>query len=109
MKRWINRFGAAGFCFFLVKGLVWLAIGGAAASAPALLKPRPQHHDPRTSIATAQEAARRLGGPYDRRAPRHDHNTYPPDREPTGVGVPASPLHPTAAQRPPASGSTPHR
>lgn len=29
-RRWLARFGVVGFCFFLVKGLLWLAI-------PALL------------------------------------------------------------------------
>ncbi len=24
--RWVKRFGVAGFLFFLIKGLVWLAI-----------------------------------------------------------------------------------
>jgi hypothetical protein len=28
--RWLQRFGAAGFAFFLIKGLLWLAV-------PALL------------------------------------------------------------------------
>lgn len=26
MKTWIKRLGAASFCFFLVKGLLWLLI-----------------------------------------------------------------------------------
>jgi len=25
-KMWIRRFGVAGFLFFLIKGLVWLAV-----------------------------------------------------------------------------------
>ncbi len=27
MKKWLKRFGIGGFLFFLIKGLVWLAIG----------------------------------------------------------------------------------
>lgn len=27
---WIKRLGVLGFCFFLVKGLVWLGVGAAA-------------------------------------------------------------------------------
>ena len=30
MKKFLVRFGALGFVFFLVKGLVWLAIGALA-------------------------------------------------------------------------------
>ncbi|HYE95187.1 MAG TPA: hypothetical protein VD962_03190 [Rubricoccaceae bacterium] len=30
LRRWVSRFGVAGFVFFLVKGLLWLA-------APSLL------------------------------------------------------------------------
>jgi hypothetical protein len=26
LKNWLKRFGIAGFLFFLVKGLVWLAV-----------------------------------------------------------------------------------
>lgn len=26
LRRWVCRFGVAGFCFFLVKGLLWLTI-----------------------------------------------------------------------------------
>jgi hypothetical protein len=26
-KRWLKRLGLAGFLFFLVKGLVWIAVG----------------------------------------------------------------------------------
>ncbi|HVU64590.1 MAG TPA: hypothetical protein VHC70_11480 [Phycisphaerales bacterium] len=33
--RWIKRLGAAGFVFFLVKGLVWLALVGGIASLGA--------------------------------------------------------------------------
>ena len=29
-RRWTTRIAAAGFMFFLLKGLVWLAIGGLA-------------------------------------------------------------------------------
>jgi hypothetical protein len=29
-KRWIKRFGAAGFLFFFIKGMAWLALAGAA-------------------------------------------------------------------------------
>jgi len=31
LKRWIKRFGVAGFLFFLVKGLVWLIVPGLVA------------------------------------------------------------------------------
>lgn len=27
---WLKRLGFLGFCFFFIKGLVWLAIGAAA-------------------------------------------------------------------------------
>jgi len=30
-KSWIKRFGAAGFVFFLVKGLLWLILPAAVA------------------------------------------------------------------------------
>ncbi len=30
-KRWVKRFGAAGFVFFLVKGLLWLILPAAIA------------------------------------------------------------------------------
>ena len=30
-KTWVKRFGAAGFVFFLVKGLLWLIIPAAIA------------------------------------------------------------------------------
>jgi hypothetical protein len=30
-KTWIRRFGAAGFVFFLVKGLLWLIVPAAVA------------------------------------------------------------------------------
>ncbi len=30
---WLARFGAAGFVFFLAKGLLWLAVGVIAALA----------------------------------------------------------------------------
>jgi hypothetical protein len=30
-KTWVKRFGAAGFIFFLVKGLLWLIIPAAIA------------------------------------------------------------------------------
>ena len=26
-KKWLKRFGLAGFLFFLIKGLVWIAVG----------------------------------------------------------------------------------
>jgi hypothetical protein len=26
LNRWLKRFGVAGFLFFLIKGLVWLAV-----------------------------------------------------------------------------------
>lgn len=26
-KKWLKRFGLAGFLFFLIKGLVWVAVG----------------------------------------------------------------------------------
>jgi hypothetical protein len=32
LVKWIKRFGVAGFAFFLVKGLVWLAIAGAVSA-----------------------------------------------------------------------------
>jgi hypothetical protein len=32
-NKWIGRLAAAGFLFFLVKGLVWLAVGGLALAA----------------------------------------------------------------------------
>lgn len=28
-RRWLKRFGIAGFLFFLIKGLLWLVAGGA--------------------------------------------------------------------------------
>jgi hypothetical protein len=31
--QWLRRLGAAGFLFFFIKGLAWLAVGGAAALA----------------------------------------------------------------------------
>lgn len=34
MSRWIKRFGVAGFVFFLLKGLAWLAL---AACVPGLV------------------------------------------------------------------------
>ena len=30
-KTWVKRFGAAGFVFFLVKGLLWLLLPAAVA------------------------------------------------------------------------------
>ncbi len=30
-RSWIKRFGAAGFVFFLVKGLLWLAVPAVVA------------------------------------------------------------------------------
>ena len=30
-KTWVKRFGAAGFVFFLIKGLLWLIIPAAIA------------------------------------------------------------------------------
>jgi len=30
-KKWVKRFGAAGFVFFLVKGLLWLIVPAAIA------------------------------------------------------------------------------
>ena len=30
VKLWINRIGAVGFLFFLIKGLIWIGIGIAA-------------------------------------------------------------------------------
>jgi hypothetical protein len=30
-KMWVKRFGAAGFVFFLVKGLLWLIVPAAIA------------------------------------------------------------------------------
>lgn len=33
MRRWARRAGAAGFLFFLIKGLAWLAVAGAAGAA----------------------------------------------------------------------------
>lgn len=33
LPRWLRRLGALGFCFFLVKGLVWLALAAFGALA----------------------------------------------------------------------------
>lgn len=33
MRRWVRRAGVAGFMFFLIKGLVWLALAAGAAGA----------------------------------------------------------------------------
>jgi hypothetical protein len=33
LNHWLRRLGAAGFLFFFIKGLAWLAVGGAAALA----------------------------------------------------------------------------
>jgi hypothetical protein len=32
-KAWLQRIGVAGFLFFLIKGLLWLAFGGAVLRA----------------------------------------------------------------------------
>lgn len=32
-KRWAKRLGVGAFAFFLIKGLVWLAVGGVAIAA----------------------------------------------------------------------------
>lgn len=31
LRRWIKRFGVAGFLFFLIKGLLWLIVPGLIA------------------------------------------------------------------------------
>lgn len=29
-RKWVKRLGAAGFAFFFIKGMAWLALAGAA-------------------------------------------------------------------------------
>ena len=36
-RTWCKRLGVAGFAFFLIKGMVWLALAGAAAAGVVAL------------------------------------------------------------------------